>query len=282
VASEQPVLVLPGCSHSLSSLMAQSKNWIGTSFDEEMVLPPRTLLEYACYQREKCPSSGKLHWQFFVVFTTKRRFKGAKSLLGDKVHLELCKCPEKGRLYCMKEETRESAPIEIGHFGSPECMVDILRKRSICEVLKEQPQLWRSVRQMQVVQDLLMEKRTNQPKCILLTGVTGSGKSKIASLIAQFVGSSYFKPPGKWWDHYLQQELVVIDEFRGQETMIVQEFLTLVNHLPYIVERKGSSVQFASDWIFLTSNLSVEDMYKHVDILTLNAIKRRVTVLHVY
>lgn len=267
--------------------MAQSKYWIGTSFDDEFPLPPRDTFEYLVYQREKCPDSGREHWQFFVVFKTKRRFKGVKTLLSEKVHIEIARCPEKADAYCRKEETRVTAPIQIGAFGPVHSinMVDELRKRSVCEILTENPALWRSVRQMTTVQDLYMRHQRiggGAPTCLLLTGATGTGKSKIASLIAGYVGDCYFKNSSQWWDAYHQQSLVVWDEFCGILTTPLSELLLLLNHLPHQIQKKGGSVYFVSPCLVMTSNLSLSQLYPMANPLHQQALSRRIKELHVY
>ncbi len=129
-----------------------------------------------------------------------------------------------------------------------------------------------------------MAPRQEQPIAILLTGSTGTGKTRIASLISKFVGpvGAYWKSPGKWYDNYQQEPLLVWDEFRGQESTDIASALTLMNYSPLLVERKGSSVHFNSKWILLTSNLTLEEMFNRADSLSLKALQRRIKQLTVY
>lgn len=88
--------------------------------------------------------------------------------------------------------------------------------------------------------------------------------------------NTYFKNEGKWWDKYSQEDLVIWDEFRGHD---VSSFLQILNYLPYQVECKGGSVHINSKAIIFTSNLSIEEAFKECDFKTMQAIKRRLTII---
>lgn len=75
-------------------------------------------IRYAVYQQERCPTTGRLHWQGFLVFDKMWRFNRVRTLLGpDECHIEMAKgSSADNRAYCTKEETRcaEVSPVEIG------------------------------------------------------------------------------------------------------------------------------------------------------------------------
>lgn len=101
-------------------LTQRSRHWCFTdyspatpSFDME------DGIEYAIWQREKCPKTGREHWQGYIEFTNARKIKSvvAANQTGSKMHVE----PRKGtrteaRDYCKKADTQILPPTEIGQW----------------------------------------------------------------------------------------------------------------------------------------------------------------------
>lgn len=235
-------------------------------------------------QVEMCPTTGRAHLQFFVSFPQRLRLSGVKKLFpGD--HLEPARDPVKAREYCMKVETRVSGPWETGTWVVPGAgitsVLESVRGKRVLDVIEEDPKLWRNLRVLSELRSALAAPRSTLTQGLLFTGLTGSGKTKIASIIASFVGTSetYWHNGTKWWPGYDQQELVVYDEYRGQ--LAPSELLRLLDRQPYQVESKGGFAQFNSNFVIFTSNLELEDMYRGVDARTLAAFRRRLTIIRV-
>lgn len=74
----------------------------------------------AVVQREKCPETGRLHYQGFLELVSPMRFNAIKGILRcDSAHLEKRKgTPQQAWDYCTKEDTREDGPWEYGE-GRP-------------------------------------------------------------------------------------------------------------------------------------------------------------------
>lgn len=87
-----------------------------------------------------------------------------------------------------------------------------------------------------------------------------TGKSKLAFDTAGAFGSVYYKPRGEWWDGYVQQDSVIIDDFYGW--LKYDELLKLTDRYPYRVPIKGGFEIFNSKKIFITSNISPELWFK--------------------
>jgi hypothetical protein len=90
-------------------------------------------------------------------------------------------------------------------------------------------------------------------------GSSGSGKSRA---IRDIVGEhGYWKnPTNKWWDGYLDQHDVVIDDFRA-EHFPYSEFLRLCDRYPCQVEVKGNTIQFRPKRIFVSCPKSPTDAF---------------------
>lgn len=86
---------------------------------------------------------------------------------------------------------------------------------------------------------------------LVFYGASGTGKSRRA---AELCGSesTYYKPRGKWWDGYANQDNVIIDDFYGW--LSFDEFLRIADRYPCRVEVKGGFAEFTSKRIVITSN----------------------------
>lgn len=106
-------------------------------------------------------------------------------------------------------------------------------------------------------------------------GPTGTGKSQTAW---QEAGpDAYPKDPRtKWWDGYVGQEHVVIDEFRGN--IDIAHVLRWFDRYPVLVENKGGTIPFRATKIWITSNLAPEAWYLDLDKMTLDALLRRLDI----
>lgn len=257
-----------------------SKHWIGTSYKEKFEFD-QNKLDYAVWQQEKCPSTGRLHFQFIIGTKNRCRFNTAKAIIKDKeAHIEHARDIQKSVEYCSKQETRVDGPFYYGATPkAKQTVVEGLRTNTVQEYLTENPQLWRAVRNLREVRGILSKPRQICTEGILLTGETGKGKSKIAGLISNYLGT-YFHSGEQWWDGYDAEPLVVVDEYRG--TWTAGYILQLLNHLPFRVQYKGGSTQFTSHTVIFTSNLRLADIIKQHDIPTQNAIRRRIKEYIVY
>jgi len=93
-------------------------------------------------------------------------------------------------------------------------------------------------------------KRSAPTRCIIIIGPTGCGKSYLAR---QMCGEdSYWKSNDKWWCDYDGQSCVVWDEFTGQYPF--RDLLRILDSTPLTVDAKGTSHQFVSDLVIITSN----------------------------
>lgn len=256
-----------------------------TSFEESVDLP-KDEVEYSIYQKEKCPSTGRVHWQGFVRFKSRKRFSTVKRLLGDNVHIEYARCVAKAIEYCSKEESRLESPIEIGEKPDVKRKLDVVSeiKSGKCpkKIIEENPTIWRSLRQLIQLSSIMSTPRTMMTQGLMLIGPTGCGKTRSAVLIGQFLGvETYFvEPTMTWWDNYHGQETVICDEFRCLQKP--SDLLRLVDRYPLQLPVKGGFVNFNSRLVILTTNLPVEKLLGDLDSATVNALKRRIDIINLY
>lgn len=95
----------------------KSRNFSVTIFEESWEIPSAlpSGLTYLCGQKEKCESTGRIHWQLFCRTVNPVRFGSVKKYLNcDSAHIEIAKNTTAARSYCFKTETRYDNPFELG------------------------------------------------------------------------------------------------------------------------------------------------------------------------
>lgn len=107
-------------------------------------------------------------------------------------------------------------------------------------------------------------------------GPTGTGKSRWANSIP---GAKYLKDPtNKWFDGYLNQETVIIDDYRPSKELGFAQLLRLADRYPMTVERKGGTRVFNAQRLVVTTPLRIEQTFAHLEFLTdgsIDQLKRR-------
>jgi len=97
-------------------------------------------------------------------------------------------------------------------------------------------------------------------KGIWIYGPTGRGKSHEA--FQGFSPSTHYlyTDDGGWWDGYVGQETVIINDFRGK--IPYDYMLQLIDKWPFNVRRRNREpFPFTSKRVIITSSLSPEDVY---------------------
>ncbi len=92
-----------------------SRSYVFTSFNEKPSYDPENI-QYLVYQREKSPTTNKLHWQGYVEFYRTHRIPKAKKLIHcPTAHLEQRHGTRiEARQYCIKDDTQVEKPVEHG------------------------------------------------------------------------------------------------------------------------------------------------------------------------
>jgi len=106
---------------------------------------------------------------------------------------------------------------------------------------------------------LLQKPRDFKTEVIVIHGPTGTGKSKYCF---DNFPDAYWKCRSNWWDGYLNQEVVIMDEFYGWIQFDL--LLRMCDRYPLIVETKGGHVQFRAKTIVFTTNSEPSTWYKNV------------------
>lgn len=253
-------------------------DWCLTVFDLDSVIYMPDLMVYCCYQKECCPETSKLHLQCFVIFKVRKRFDTVK-LLFPTAHIEKRQGTRvQARDYCQKEVSRMEPPLVFGVWPEDSIskrirVTDLLKETTVLQVIDQEPSLWRNFKVLTALRCSVAEPRKFLTSGLLLSGLTGCGKSLTALLVSAFLGSVYYVDPTlKWFDGYDGQDVIVVDEFRGCP---ISFLLRMLDRYPMLLPVKGSMVQMLAKTVIFTSNLTFHKMFKYLDILTYNALRRR-------
>lgn len=135
-------------------------------------------------------------------------------------------------------------------------------------------ELWvRNYRAFREYKLMITPNRDHEVEVIVLQGPTGTGKSKWAK---DNFADAYWKQRSIWWDGYMGQDTVVIDEFYGW--IPFDTLLRICDRYPLLVETKGGQVNFVAKRIIITTNAVPSSWYKNV---YFNSFVRRVNEWHV-
>ena len=106
-------------------------------------------------------------------------------------------------------------------------------------------------------------------------GASGTGKSRKAR---EENPGAFIKNANKWWDGYVDQDCVIIDEWSPCHAVLADYLKKWADHHSFNGERKGGTMCIRLKKIIITSNYSMEDCFlEEKDLLPL---QRRFKVLH--
>lgn len=263
----------------------RARDWMITSFEVENPFEVPPGVEYAIWQKERCPTSGREHYQVFVRLSMRKYFTQVKEMFPPGTHIETARFGIKQCIdYCSKVESRVEGPWSVGNMPTSQkqtVIESIGCGKTVRDVLEENPSLWRSVRPMRELALVLSQPRDFMTECLFLTGMTGTGKSKIAQIISSFIGeTAWLCPNMEWADGYEGQEMVIYDEVRPP--LSVSRVLRMVDRYPLRLPIKGGFVNYCPRLIVMTSNVELRELFKDLDGKSYTALKRRINELSVY
>ncbi len=218
---------------------------------------------------------GTIHYQAYCEFKKKTSWSTIKEIFGDRVHIENAFASGSANIkYCSKERTRygELAHGIRGHWGSPKksgsvqmAAIEALSGESLDKIVSDYPMV--ALLHMPKLENLIAYAkgpRTEVPRIIILTGLTGCGKSQYC--VKHFSTSAYWVPPpdsGRvWFGHYVGQDVAIFDDFHSG-WFTLTHLLRIFDSTPLMVAPKGGQVPFNSGMIVLTMNGDPKDLYLH-------------------
>lgn len=234
--------------------------WEKPTFDE-------LSMSYMIYGKELCPETGREHWHCWLRFHNAKTIKaGLKYLPEGTWNIDQRGTNEE----CWAYITKDGDYKEFGNRPSQGQRNDLLKVASdissgttVDEITMNDPVLYHQYgRTLNKLEDLRMRNifRTEMTKGYWYYGSTGTGKSHKA--FENYHPSTHYVliNDNGWWDGYTQQEVVIINDFRGW--LNYDLLLQLVDKWPMSVKRRGREpIPFISKKIIITSSLSPDEVY---------------------
>lgn len=257
--------------------------------DESFYMDHQDKFSYVLMGLEQCPSTKRTHWQGYVRFCCQKTNTSAQKFFNPR-HCEMIWAGETANYkYCKKDG---NVAVEIGLPPLQGQRMDLVTVRDrlnngedMDDMITEDPYLFHMYgRTMMKLEDIKFKKnrRTEATQGVWFWGPTMTGKSHRAFEGYYDNPSKFYNKPkdGEWWDDYKQQEIVIINEYRGDIKYDV--LLEMLDHWPIEVRRRNRTpIPFTSKKIIITSALSPEECYHNRAAMdSIEQLLRRLTVVH--
>jgi len=238
-------------------------------------------------QKERCPRTGRLHYQGYIRCASAVAFSTIKKMLPT-AHWELALGNEKANIeYCSKNESRVEGEeaVSFGDVAAPGKRKDIEIAREIIECGGGMRQVVKTVSSYQAIKGAevalkyLEPGRDFKPEVRWYHGETGSGKTR--SALEEFPEAWISGKNLKWFEGYDAHEVVVVDDFR-KDFCTFHELLRILDRYPYRVETKGSSRQLLAKVIIITCPWSPEVLYQGRSAEDIGQLTRRIDVVKLF
>lgn len=214
-------------------------------------------VKYAGFGRE-VGEEGTPHLQGFICFKNPKMYSAIKRIPGfERMHFENMKgTVDQNITYCSKGGLFEEygvKPQQGKRSDLDEVIALVSDGKRLRDVSEECPiQFVKFHKGIERLISLRAPSRNFKTQVYWFWGGTGSGKSKKAFEMAAET-SFYVKDPlNKWWCGYEQQDVVIIDDYRRDFSTFAQ-LLRLFDRYPMTVEMKGSTTNFCSKKIIITT-----------------------------
>lgn len=235
------------------------------------------------YQKESCPETKREHYQGYVELKSPQRMSFVKKLLQrNDAHIEVARgSAESNYEYCTKEDSRVSAPVEVGDWtvkAGQGRRTDLARLAenaknglTFAQLVDEHPEIAiKAPNQIRNAVALYRPARDWVMDIIVIWGEPGAGKSRLARDIAK-IGAPEDEHPycralftasrDVWFEDYRFQHTCIMDDYYGQ--LRFAEWLKLTDRYDHAVAVKGGYAPFLSRRIIFTSNQPPDNWHAH-------------------
>lgn len=253
---------------------ARGTDWLLTLwYDPDVELNIATEgVRYFVYGHEIAPETFRPHIHLFIQFEDRKRFGVIKRMFGDDCHAELRRgTPQEAKDYCVKDAigVKEWGVMKELHKGSRsdlnEAVEDIVGGATLSDIVDERPAVFaRYSKNLAILSCALFRKEFIKDKVVTVYwGPTGVGKTRTA---LEAAGPSVYcvtlpsQTTSKiWFDGYIGQYAVILDDFIGQVDF--RFMLTLLDKYTSLVEVKGALTPMVAKRIYITSDRDPKEWY---------------------
>lgn len=269
--------------------MSRARNWCFTSFamdSEPSLYMDEKIVRYMVYGREKCPNTGKEHWQGYMELHEAKTLSAIKKWWKqESLHLEAAKGDAKSNTkYCTKEgnyKTFGTAKMQGQRNDLNEVVQEISNGTSYDEIAEYCPQQFikfsKGIREAINCRDR-KKQNIRDVHVTVLIGPSGCGKTSYVfdtekSLFMMTIVKSL------WFDGYEQQPAILFDEM-GEEQVPWETLLSLLDVYPTRLPIKGSFAYAQWNRVYITSNLPVGAWFPQREGKQLEPLFRRIHTIH--
>lgn len=258
-------------------------NYTDPEVDDLKILAQQS--KYLVFGRE-VGESGTPHLQGYVYLRDAKTLSAIIKKFPRRCHLEVAICdPTINYKYCTKGGDFEefgSRPLTDREKGEEERerykhAWDLAKKGAFEDIDSDiRVRLYGTLKKIRA-DYLPIPKAQDKMDFHWFVGPSGAGKTTAARNENPV---HYLKDPNtKWWDGYVDQPCVIIEDYDPKCDPVLQQMLKRwADHWPFAAEVKGGSVVIRPPKIVITSNYTMEQCFDHdVDGL-LNPLSRRFSV----
>lgn len=255
-----------------------------TEEEEAELYPKLAKCKYASVGREVGKERGTPHLQGVVWFHNAKSFNAARRFLGPRCRVEPveAKIPSKAINYTQKEGNFKEwgiKPLDPKRKGSQEQerWEDALKAAKEGRLDDIPADI--ALRYYSTIKRIKHDYERPPQDLAAVTGIwyygpPGTGKSYTAR---QKYPDSYIKNQNKWWDGYQGEDSVIIDDF--DSAALGHHLKIWADRYAFRAEVKGGTLFIRPTFIIITSNYSIEELFKDDQVLA-DAIKRRFKCTH--
>lgn len=257
----------------------KNRNYCFTAFKKPE--PTFEKIQYMIYGEEKCPDTGRLHYQGYVEFDNALRMGAVKTIFNDDtLHLEKRRGTQEQAIeYCKKDGVyvEHGFPTRQGRRTDLKKIID--DHKTIEEVMDKEPQVYCQYRKglLDIYARKVEQRLQNirDVKVYVYWGVTGSGKTYKAIMENQdyYQAMTVNKGDRLFFDGYKGQSTLIIDEFYGQINYAFM--LRICDKYKLQVEVKGGTTWAQWTKVIITSNSPPQSWYP--DQQNIDPLLRRIT-----
>lgn len=239
-------------------------------------------VRYSIFGEEICPRTSKKHWQGYIELTTPQRGSYIAKIYNDKQIKFFVRAGtrDQARDYCKKDNKYEETGTWIvgqGHRSDLESVVEELKTgKKLSNLMLDNPKVYCQYRNglkdiaAKVTADNIPIFRNVE--ITLLTGPSGCGKTRTA------MEEATYKIQGSqlnWWQDYDGDDVICIDEYNNN--LPIDELLAVLDGYKLRLNVKGSHTYAAWNKVFVTTNLTVDQLHANAKEEHRNALFRRIT-----
>lgn len=230
----------------------------------------KLVYKYLVFGRE-VGEQGTPHLQGYIYFANAKTLSAAIKAFPRRAHLEIARDTATGNhKYCTKDGDFEEfgvRPLTDKEKGEEEKQRyknawDLAKEGNIEDIDPDiRVRLYGTLKKIRA-DYLPIPKAQDKMDFHWYVGPAGCGKTR---MVRTHNPVHYLKDPNtKWWDGYVDQPCVIIEDYDKKcDPMLQQMLKRWADHYPFAAEIKGGSMNIRPPRIIVTSNYTLRDVFGH-------------------